>query len=115
MKVRTMKSAERFVLEVLLVILLLGCGDEQIKLGGRELQIYLTVHRVCPKLSFDAVSGWIGVSGMHPTLHQRGCSLTISRGHYLVVLASSMNIPRNELIRGVGFSPWEDKFNVNLS
>ena len=37
MKVRMMKSAERFVLEVLLVILLLGCGDEQIKLGGREL------------------------------------------------------------------------------
>ena len=53
------------------------------------------VCEVCPKPLSNVVSreeyvGWIGVSELCPTLHQQGCILTVSRGHYLVVPASSM-------------------------
>ena len=58
--------------------------------------------------------GWIGLYGMCPTLHQQECSLTVSRGHYLVVPASFVNFPRNGLNQGVGFSPWEVNSKVSL-
>ena len=36
--------------------------------------------------------GLVGVSETCSTLHQQGCSLTVSRGHYLVVLTSFVNL-----------------------
>ena len=70
------------------------------------------VRGVCPKPLSDMASreeyvGWMGVSGMCPTLHQQGCTLIVSRGHYLVVPTSYVNFPHNGLNRGIGFSPWE--------
>ena len=70
------------------------------------LQMLLVSFRLIWKMSeLDVLSDvvpheeyvvWIRFFEMCPTLHQQECSLTVSRGHYQVVLASSVNFPRNE-------------------
>ena len=59
---------------------------------GRGFSIYYKLLRICLGYGKGVFSlenvGWIGVFEECPTLHQHGCSLTVSWGHYPMVLAS---------------------------
>ena len=92
--------------------------DEWIR-KGRALQIYLMVWGVSPKTLSNVAPRkemWARSKSLGGVQHytNRGCNLTVSRGHYLVVPASSMKFPHKRLNRGVGFSPWEIYWGVNL-
>ena len=52
---------------------------------------------------------WAGSESLGVVQHytNQGCSLTVSRGHYLVVHASFVKFPHKRLNPGVGFSPLE--------
>ena len=85
---------------------------------GRGFSIYCKVLRICLECDKGGSSlrnvGWIRVFERCPKLHQQECSLTVFRGHYPIVPASSVNFPRNRSNWGVGFSPWEVNSNVRL-
>ena len=68
---------------VVMILISLGDGNSNIPGGTRSMS--KTINRCS---SLQGICGLVGVSKTCSTLHQQGCSLTMSRGHCPVVPTS---------------------------